>query len=97
MSPRNFFLRNSIVSDPEAQAASINCLETLGLLEIDYNTYLTSDDIYAIFKRHIFYATHQNVANSARSKASGVMNCSYKKGVVTLSNMGVQFLSVCRP
>ena len=91
---RSVFLSNTVVSDIDAQSASIECLRMLGLLEIDTDLQLVDEEVYEPFFRLKEYRSLEHLAETDRAKSEET-KAFVKKGIVKLSNFGRKFIEVC--
>lgn len=74
---------------------SLECLRSLGLISIDFNTHLVNDEYYKPFaEAPIFTALKIHFA-SHPDEIPSITGWDYKKGIVALTDLGMQFLKVC--
>lgn len=75
----------------EKRATSIEALEHLGLIKVDYNSHIAIESHYDIFYRtQLFMEYKTNEFNRNR-------NVKIRKGAVSLTILGKRLLSVCCP
>lgn len=79
----NFYVSNSL--DIKKVPAILNNLQTLGILEISYENFLTNDTLYDPITNSMFY----------QELAINNPQISYQKGLFALTIFGRNFINVC--
>jgi len=86
---RNLFISNSLFQDLHQQAASIDLLETLGLIKIDYDNRSANDSVYQKFEKTLLYLQYLEKATAAGKQIE------MEKGLVFLTTLGLSFVNIC--
>lgn len=79
----------------DAVRRSLIVLQSLGLISITYEHYLISKDAYSAFDFHSLIVNKEAVLDQARRQDPDIKTIDYEKGIVELTSLGKQFLSVC--
>lgn len=87
------FFPNTIACDPRKYSASLINLQRLGFLEIDLLSHFTNDSYYSTFENDPTFIAY-NQKNAEGWPFSGV---EMTKGIVVITPLGRNFLSVCLP
>lgn len=88
------FLGNPKNSDLAAQSRSISALNALGLVNIDFDSYLVNEAEYKPFEVTTRYLEAKKIASDNGVKYKGA---DLQKGLVSLTPLGADFLDVCVP
>ena len=88
----NAFLSNPANIPIERQALSLSSLQRLGLVAIDYGTYLTDETKYDAFENDI---TFQLYKTTLPLTSPEIKEVKFQKGLASLTPFGKAFLKVC--
>lgn len=94
------YLQNVIHADNHLKSwnqdnLSLECLKSLGLISINFSTHLVNDEYYKPFAdAPIFTALKKHLADHPE-ELPNITGWDYKKGLVSLTELGKQFLKVC--
>ena len=88
----NVFLSNPHLTDPHKQSHSISSLEYLGLVKVDYGTWLPADSAYLAFYENDLYISYKTGSFDYPD-----VTVSLDKGIVSLTPLGRTFKSICLP
>lgn len=88
----NVFLSNPTNIPIERQALSLSSLQRLGLITINYGTYLTDETKYDVFENDL---TFQMYKTTLPLTSPEIKEVKFQKGLVSLTPLGKAFLKVC--
>ena len=87
---RNVFLENPNEQDLTKQSISLASLARLGLINIDYDQWLSDEDVYSCFeKTDLYHDLKTQLQNSGQTQPH------IQKGVAIPTPLGTQFIEVC--
>ena len=95
---RNVFLTNHNQKDILSQATSLSVLEHLGLIKIEYDSYLSSDVLYKPYEETDYYKNLLSSVQSApinEQEDSSILKPTIQKGMTYATPYGMGFISVC--
>lgn len=91
----NVFLSNPDCTNIAIQGISISSLERLGLLSIDYDTYLSDKTFYEKFQTCTDYQLLENEVKHANEVNNKNDILKLKKGKAAITPLGKAFIDVC--
>ena len=91
----NVFISNPQNLDIVEKSVSINNLDRLGLVSINFNGHLLPEELYDSFKETPLFKAIVEEAKSETKVAEGVVSADIEKGFVSITPLGSDFLSVC--
>lgn len=87
---RNVFLENPNEQDLNKQSISLASLARLGLINIDYDHWLSDENVYSRFeKTDVYQALKTQLSNSVKIQPH------MQKGLAIPTPLGTQFIEVC--
>lgn len=92
----NCFLTNTLNEKLDSNASAITNLDRLGLIKIDFTSWLTDDDRYSIYRNHPdFVIKKKNIVSNYKLIGTGIKDLTIGKGLVSLTPLGEDFIEVC--
>jgi hypothetical protein len=95
----NIFLENNDVSDIDINSSSVTNLSRLGLVNFDYEHFLTIDGVYDKFKNTDYFNKINNIYTSGSYINDSFYNIftrvEIKNGLVILTPFGHNFINIC--
>lgn len=93
--------RNIISADTasncQRESVSLECLQSFGLITINFSRHFTDDTMYdPLISSPLFLSVQAAVKNHLETQPNAI-ELSYQKGLVSLTDLGQRFLSVCMP
>lgn len=74
---------------------SLEILQSVGLVRLDYSNYLIADGIYSEFERHPMILSKESLLPIWQATNPDIKGIEYKRGIADLTSLGKQFLKVC--
>lgn len=94
------FLKNVISSELhddilQQESRSLEVLKSLGLIDIDFSQHFVKDSNYDALLSNPLYVALKNSPEKVRTIRPNIIGIDCLKGIVTLTDLGSQFLKVC--
>ena len=84
-------------SNCQKESLSLECLQSFGFITINLSRYFTDSTMYdSLISSPLFLSTQAAVKNHLETHPTAI-DLSYQKGIVSLTDLGQHFLSVCMP
>lgn len=91
----NIFLENNCVADIDLIASSISNLLRLGLASVIYGESLIDTSLYEKYNNHPFFIKTRKNLLELKSKHPEFKDLIVKKGIITITPFGADFISAC--
>lgn len=85
------------VSNCQKESVSLECLQSFGLITINFSRHFTDNTMYDSLVSSLFFLSVQAAVKSHLETQPTAIDLSYQKGLVSLTDLGQRFLSVCMP
>ena len=92
---QNIFRAVDNFSAMEQDSLSLECLRSLGLISISYDSYLSNDAQYELLKNSKLLLETQDLFSCNPGISLTLEKCDFQKGVVSLTDFGTRFLKTC--